>query len=170
MNTLHSFALLVLTIIILAGYSAPEAYSQTSSRYLADAVPMMQCEGSAVRIANPFYRFTTKLTYKGDIKNDTATGNGTAVWMYGSDTIMVFTGEFLGGKMHGVGIAQYPLMGKVYKGKWQEGVPLGFFEKDSSPADRVFSPPPQSPAAEDVRNGEYIPTSGEFTALEIAPD
>lgn len=88
-------------------------------------IPLVKCIGESDSLANPFYHYTTSITYKGNVVSGKADGMGYAVWMYNEDTIMVYQGTFTRGRMNGLGKAKYPMVGMIYEGEWEYGAPLG---------------------------------------------
>lgn len=72
----------------------------------------IKSKGTACWIENPEAYQVTAVWYRGEVRNDTAHGNGRAVWMSDQDTVMVYTGAFRSGRhVSEIDLIRYPPRG-----------------------------------------------------------
>lgn len=72
----------------------------------------IRSKGTTCWIENPEAFQVTSVWYSGQVRNDTAHGNGKAVWMSDMDTVMVYTGAFDRGRhMTDFDLLRYPPRG-----------------------------------------------------------
>jgi hypothetical protein len=73
-------------------------------------------DGLSTYLQNTIYN-NSKLTYKGDLKDNQKNGHGS----FYSDGKLVFEGEFKDNKIEGTGILYWQGGQKLYKGQWSKG-------------------------------------------------
>lgn len=69
-----------------------------ASSLLLSGDAFIRSKGTACWIENPEAYQVTAVWYSGEVRADTAHGNGKAVWMSDQDTVMIYTGAFNKGR------------------------------------------------------------------------
>lgn len=83
-----------------------------ASSLLLSSDAFIRSKGTACWIENPEAFQVTAVWYSGEVRADTAHGNGKAVWMSDQDTVMVYTGAFISGRhVREVDLIRYPPRG-----------------------------------------------------------
>ncbi len=113
-NRVYSFIIIFVLGISCTG---SQAFTQPVELFLVDTT-------SGCLVHNPMPSVYTSVRFAGTCTNDSATGEGKAVWYIGSSVAMEYEGSFTGGRMHGKGAAIVHDGFYSIEGTWENGYPV----------------------------------------------